>query len=450
MVKVAGRAHRGDGEAAVGLRSGRRIAVLAAAALALTFLQGCSDVPDWANPVHWYHSTVGLVTGDDDEAPPPQPMSPQTQAMAKTAASEPATTPNLANVPPRPTISPTAARAADMKGLVADRSAAEYTDQTLRAGPSPDSSAATNPPATPSVPPPAPAPAPAAAAIPAAPPVPSASPASPASSTPPAGTAPLGSVATAPVAPLPAAAATPAPAVPAAPAMKPSVAAAQPAAAAPPVAAPSAVAPPAAVAPQPASAEQVYQAQLRASAANQVAGPQSAGFAPSTAAPVGQFATSVPPVVQQSYNAAIRTAGGAATASGAAMVASRSAGAFGAAGSRLGGTVEFSRGSSRLAPGERPLLARLVQDYHRQGGTLRVVGYAAPAESAAAGEGARKIAAFDLADRRAVAVAEALERSGVRPGDVFVEAREMPGPEADAGAAASPDAAQRVEIFLEN
>ena len=42
----------------------------ATALVALLALVGCSQVPDWANPVEWYDS----VAGDDVRALPPAPQ----------------------------------------------------------------------------------------------------------------------------------------------------------------------------------------------------------------------------------------------------------------------------------------------------------------------------------------------------------------------------------------
>lgn len=404
-----------------------RAALMGVSVLALSLLAGCSDVPNWANPVHWYHSTVNAVTGDD-EAPPPQPMSPETQAMAKAAAAAPTEKPNLGNVPPRPTVAPQANLTSTMQGLVADRSKALYTDQELRAGPEPGSS-------------PAASPAPPAAAAPAAktasaPPAASAAPAPPRE-----GTAPLTAVAASPAANLPASApSAPAPATPAKPAQPqaaPSQAIPAPAAASPaPKPSASAAAAPAAPTPAPApvTTQGVYRAQLAASAATHVTAP-STGFAPSAAVPVPSFATDVPPIVRETYNAA-------AGAPGAYAAPAAGSEAFAAAGSRLKDTLAFARGSSRLGAQNMAALRRLAREHRAEGGTFRVVGLAVEGEAGGKDAKGRQLAAFNLADRRATTVARTLEHLGVPAHDISVEAR----PETSA-AEGTPGSAR---IFLEH
>ncbi len=97
-----------------------RAILIGAGALALA---GCTSVPDYANPVEWYH---GVVDTFDDEAATdvaaPQPVP---------GADEPY--PNLSEVPVAP---PREMSVAEMdtvaEGLIADRENARYTDEEIR------------------------------------------------------------------------------------------------------------------------------------------------------------------------------------------------------------------------------------------------------------------------------------------------------------------------------
>ena len=97
-----------------------RVILIGAGALALV---GCTSVPDYANPVEWYHDVVDTF---DDEAETdvaaPQPVP---------GADEPY--PNLSDVPVAP---PRETSVAEMdtvaEGLIADRENARYTDEEIR------------------------------------------------------------------------------------------------------------------------------------------------------------------------------------------------------------------------------------------------------------------------------------------------------------------------------
>jgi len=98
----------GDAAKSAGFRRGRD---LTAALVALLLLGGCSAFD-------------GLF-GDDR----PQPVSQAGQAQRQAASQG---SPNLGNVPPRPTATPTSDRRALEQGLAADRDQARYTDDQLR------------------------------------------------------------------------------------------------------------------------------------------------------------------------------------------------------------------------------------------------------------------------------------------------------------------------------
>lgn len=104
-------------------RHGKQTGLIAAFAAAL-ILSGCSSVPDYANPVEWYNSTVDFF---DDDAPPPIP------AADVPGANEPF--PELSNTP-EPPLREIQLGTLDSvgEGLVADRANAQYTDEVIRSG----------------------------------------------------------------------------------------------------------------------------------------------------------------------------------------------------------------------------------------------------------------------------------------------------------------------------
>lgn len=97
---------------------------LIAALAALMVLSGCSSVPDYANPVEWYNSTVDFF---DDDAPPPIPVA------DVPGANEPF--PELSSTPETPLrVIQLGTLDSVGEGLLADRANAQYTDDVIRAG----------------------------------------------------------------------------------------------------------------------------------------------------------------------------------------------------------------------------------------------------------------------------------------------------------------------------
>ena len=91
---------------------------------AMLVLSGCSSVPDYANPVEWYNSTVDIFS---DDAPPPLPVE---QAPG---ANEPF--PELSATPETPLREIELATLDSIgEGLAADRANAQYTDEVIRSG----------------------------------------------------------------------------------------------------------------------------------------------------------------------------------------------------------------------------------------------------------------------------------------------------------------------------
>ena len=101
-------------------------AVLIGAAM-LVGLGGCSFIPDWANPGNLYDS---IFDGED---------SPSGLSSDPAAPGEDEEFPNLASVPQRPSEASSPEELEVIReGLIADRDAARYTDEVLRAGPADD------------------------------------------------------------------------------------------------------------------------------------------------------------------------------------------------------------------------------------------------------------------------------------------------------------------------
>ncbi len=97
--------------------------LIAAFATAL-ILSGCSYVPDYANPVEWYDSTVDYF---DDDAPPPIPVA------DVPGANEPF--PELSSTPETPLREIQLGTLDSVgEGLLADRANAQYTDDVIRSG----------------------------------------------------------------------------------------------------------------------------------------------------------------------------------------------------------------------------------------------------------------------------------------------------------------------------
>ena len=105
-------------------RSGKPGGGFFVALAAILILSGCSSVPDYANPVEWYNSTVDYF---DDDAPPPLP------AEEIPGANEPF--PKLSATPEAPLREIRLGILDSIgEGLIADRANAQYTDEAIRSG----------------------------------------------------------------------------------------------------------------------------------------------------------------------------------------------------------------------------------------------------------------------------------------------------------------------------
>ena len=87
---------------------------------------GCSQIPEYANPIEWYKDTTAWITGENYNSP--QVEKSQVNETQKTTGFPP-----LASVPQRPK-RPSKSDVKKMtSGLIADRASALYSDNKLRA-----------------------------------------------------------------------------------------------------------------------------------------------------------------------------------------------------------------------------------------------------------------------------------------------------------------------------
>lgn len=109
-----------------------------------------------------------------------------------------------------------------------------------------------------------------------------------------------------------------------------------------------------------------------------------------------------------------RCGGGAAVRGGVSPIA-------GAQNTTLVATIQFPSSSSSLSPADRTVLKDVVRLYRQQGGAVRVVGHAS-ARTANMSESRHNEANYDVSQRRAEAVGQALVALGVPAGQVYVTA----------------------------
>jgi len=459
-------------------------------------LAACSYVPDSVNPTTWKWSRLNPATWFESDAPAPPKPAQQRPSLAERPAAKQGDRPfpSVNETPAKPAAPAAAERRNIAQGLQADRDNARYTDEVLRAS---TAQAAPPPPAVPT-PPTAMAAVPAEPTRPPAAPVspvsreitpPSmtqaAAPSPPPFSTPqpvqpsaPVAAVPVPSTASAASVRTGRAVAVPVPSIaPSSPTpspltapmavspVPPSVSAPQPAALAaaptpgliPAVPPPSGIAaalpsrPGAQVDPRgPAALPSGFvpgggRTPLLAAVYAQSIGAQNArsisdippGFRQPTAQPIGQFTTSVPEIVQQSFNTALGQMPPALTPNGAPA----RGGANGSVGAAL---IHFDEGSTRASPKTRDLLLGVVEQQRQMGGRLRVVGHA---NGPGTREGARRPVDVSLA--RAQSVARELARLGAPTSSVVTEALGDSRPIFDESTPAGAAENRRVEIYLE-
>jgi len=323
---------------------------------------GCSQVPDYANPVEWYKSAADAITGgssDDAEAPPQTPP-PGSDAPF----------PKLGDVPERPSRKAVLADLdAVAEGLAADRANAKYT---------------ASPP-----PPPAPEPTP--------PPAPKAEPA-PQS-------------------------AAPAPASPVAASAQPRQAQVQPGSqprpqAPAPAAMPVSAAPPPSTGPVDVKA--LFSRLFTESGPRAIAPPaaSSAALPPAPPPPLPP-ASSAPlaplPSAETDATAKVALSGLGGVRGLGESDRAREAPSAPAA------VIHFAVGSSSLSPEAKRALRKAVAIHKKRGGTIRVVGHAS-SRTREMPLAKHKLVNFEISLKRARAVAKELLRLGVKPGNLFVGA----------------------------
>ena len=357
--------------------------VLLSMALALS---GCASWPDSLNPGAWF--------GDD--------------TASKEVPGSDKDYPKLSSVPDRPPPPNEEARKQMAQGLIADRDAARYTDETLRR---------VEPVA-------APPPRPAASATPQAASGSGGAPTRGGSSPPAVPRQPVRAEPV-PASPPPQAAAPPpepqiaaAPSVSSAPASRPaapSMPAQRPQAPSAPVAPPS----PSAAAP-PTAPEIVAMAPIRSPG-----DPAPSGASPTQSSVPSNLVWGAPP------SDIDLTRGSRVAAAAAAMPA--------AAGGPVA-SILFASGSARLGATDESRLRQVADMYRRGGGTVSVIGHASTS-AGGRNDVRRQIANFSVSMDRANAVAQALQRYGVPSAAIAISAQ------ADAVVANDADG-RRADVFL--
>jgi len=172
-----------------------------------------------------------------------------------------------------------------------------------------------------------------------------------------------------------------------------------------------------------------------------------AGFQAPGAQPIGQFATDVPPIVQQSFNASlaqyppsmpVNPAAPAIPASAAVAPAGVPAAAGGVSGAAL---IHFDAGATRVSANMRDLLSGVVAEHRQRGGLVRVIGYAN-----ARGDGK---SSTNTSLARAQAVSRELARLGIPGASLVTEGLGDTRPIFDESTSAGAAENRRVEIYLE-
>ncbi len=96
------------------------MATLGVLFVSLTVLNGCSSVPDAANPVEWYRSTMDFFAGEDDLGQDTGQTARKEDAKAAPQSSGSKAFPSLSSVPDRPA-----------NGLVGDKRQRKYSSEVI-------------------------------------------------------------------------------------------------------------------------------------------------------------------------------------------------------------------------------------------------------------------------------------------------------------------------------
>lgn len=363
---------------------------------ALSGLTACSSVPDAINPAEWYKSTVDFFAGEDNQGQPTEEAKAETTA-GKPVPGEDKAFPKLSSVPERPS--------EPVKGgLVADTENRKYAEPIARQGEAREMLAA----APPS--PPAPSAEPSVTPVQPAPP---AMPAEPVSQAP----YMMPSGAPAPE-PLPARS-------------QPNIASIEPK--------PFTLTPPSSGPALPANSltsmnDDLYSTVVVSSDGVQMQG-DSAAMAPvrpeMTGAPEPQLAATSMPETDSSFAAALQRP------------------SFEAIGGTKVATILFENGSAGLSAHDRSILREVVKLHRQRGGHVTVVGHAS-SRTRNMDPVRHKMVNYGVSADRAGRIAEELQRMGLDPNAVVVDARSdsMPlyyeiMPSGEAGN-------RRAEIYFDN
>lgn len=398
---------------------GAKRAPLTLAVLAFA-LAGCADVPDAANPVEWYKSAKGVLTGEssDKSGETGDPSNRLVADRDKPAPGADEATPSLSTVPPRPVTPARFDRDSISSGLVADReSARRYSNEVIRRQGEAGSVVRRAPP---------PAPTPAAAPAPKSVPKPAPEPAASA----PAPAKPAPAVVSKPVQSAP----DPVPAPPSLRSVSPAPAVQR--AAAQPPALPNidipAVTPNApqlaAVRPYipPRGVEDLGTVIISGSGqvSNSAASPRPA---PSRPAVRPKAAPPPSPASQPAFQAA-PLAGG----SGTYQVA----------------TIQFLDGSSKIGASERRILRQVAAQHKKTGGTIRVVGHAS-SRTRSTDVAKHKLINLRVSAARADSIAKELVRFGTKASDIAIGAVSDSEPKYHEYMPSGEAGNRRAEIFID-
>jgi outer membrane protein OmpA-like peptidoglycan-associated protein len=111
-------------------RPGARSARAASALTIVLLIAGCSAVPDWANPIEWYDSAAGLISGEQQARTEPDVKN-TVSALAPKGAGQQKDFPNLSGVPERPKVASLKERKRLGDSLKADRKNALYSSEVI-------------------------------------------------------------------------------------------------------------------------------------------------------------------------------------------------------------------------------------------------------------------------------------------------------------------------------
>jgi outer membrane protein OmpA-like peptidoglycan-associated protein len=106
--------------------------------------------------------------------------------------------------------------------------------------------------------------------------------------------------------------------------------------------------------------------------------------------------------------------------------------------------IRFPAAATRLAAGDRSIVARVAALYHRRPGMLRIIGYAERG-----GDARRQLASFRAALDRAQAVAAALERAGIPAAKIKIEAAPIGADRGSMNGVGADSGGARAEIMLQ-